>query len=254
MRFTEEIIMAYADGELDDTTRFQVELAMRQDPALAEKIRQHQVLRSHVFGAYSSALDEEIPQQLQAAVRSGKVVRLDSVRQLRTPPPPPPAPEKQGWSWPQWGALAATLVVGVLAGGIGSQALDGAQLAAIDAGAASLTAEGKLATALTQQFASNTRADAEVHLGVSFVAKDGHYCRSFSLPKMAGLACREGQQWRIPVMASAAADAANGKEGTYRQAGSAMPAAVLDAIDERISGKPLDANAERAAGKRGWVP
>ena len=42
MRFTEETIMAYADGELDDSTRFEVELAMRQDPALAEKIRQHQ--------------------------------------------------------------------------------------------------------------------------------------------------------------------------------------------------------------------
>ena len=254
MRFTEEIIMAYADGELDDTTRFQVELAMRQDPALAEKIRQHQVLRSHVFGAFSSALDETVPQRLQAAVRSGKVVHLDSVRQLRTPPPPPPAPQKQGWSWPQWGALAATLVVGVLAGAIGTQSLGGTELAVIDAGAGTLTAEGKLATALTQQFASNTRADAEVHLGVSFVAKDGNYCRSFSLPRVAGLACREGQQWRIPVMASTAAGPSAAAPGAYRQAGSAMPPAVLDAIDERISGKALDAGAERAAAKRGWMP
>ena len=184
MRFTEEIIMAYADGELDDSTRFEVELAMRQDPLLAEKIRQHQVLRSSVFGAFSGTLSEEVPQRLQAAARTGKVVHLDSVRQLRTPPPAPPAPEKQGWSWPQWGALAATLAVGVLAGAIGSQGLGGgAQLAAVDAGSGALKAEGRLAQALGAQLASTAPADAAVRVGVSFVARDGNYCRSFTLQR-----------------------------------------------------------------------
>ncbi len=248
MRFTEEIIMAYADGELDDSTRFEVELAMRQDPALAEKIRQHQVLRSSVFSAFSSTLDEAVPQRLHAAARSGKVIHLDSVRQLRAPPAPPPAPSKGGWSWPEWGALAATLVVGVLAGSMASDGLRSGQLAALDPGVGALKAEGKLALALTQQLASATPAEAEVRLGVSFVAKDGQYCRSFMLPKMAGLACRSGAEWRIPVLASSAPGAA----GAYRQAASAMPAAVLDAIDERIAGTALDANAERAASKQGW--
>lgn len=249
MRFTEETIMAYADGELDDNTRFEVELAMRHDPVLAEKIRQHQVLRSSVFGAFASTLDEQVPQRLQAATRSGKVVHLDSVRQLRTPPPPPRAPEKRGWAWPQWGALAATLIVGVLAGVLGSISLSGgAQLAALDADAGALKAEGKLASALTQQLAGGAPPDASVRLGVSFVAKDGNYCRSFMLPNMAGLACRSGGQWRIPVLAASVASGA----GAYRQASSAMPSAVLDAIDERIAGKALDANAERAASRQGW--
>jgi hypothetical protein len=246
MRFTEETIMAYADGELDDTTRFEVELAMRQDPALAEKIRQHQLLRSNVFGAFAGTLDEHVPQRLQAAARSGKVVHLDSVRQLRTPPPAPPRRERQRWSWPEWGALAATLIVGVLAGGFGSQTIGGAQLAALDGGA--LKAEGKLAAALTQQLAGAAPAGAEVRLGVSFVARDGNYCRSFMLPKTAGLACRSGAEWRIAVMAASAP----GAPGDYRQAGSAMPAAVLDAIDERIAGKTLDAHDEAEASKRGW--
>ena len=248
MRFTEEIIMAYADGELDDTTRFQVELAMRQDPALAEKIRQHQVLRSHVFGAFAGTLAEEVPQRLQAATRSGKVIHLDSVRQLRTPPPPRPAPDKHGWRWPEWGALAATLVVGVLAGVFGAQGLgDGAQLAGMDAGSGALKAQGRLAQALTAQ-AGPVAADAPVRVGLSFVAKDGHYCRSFMLSNMAGLACRSGDEWRIPVMAGAAAVA----PGAYRQAGSQLPPAVLEAIDERIAGKALDAAGERAAAAQLW--
>lgn len=249
MRFTEETIMAYADGELDDSTRFEVELAMRQDPLLAEKIRQHQLLRSNVLSAFAGTLSEELPQRLQAAVRSAKVVHLDSVRQLRTPPQRPPVPEKPRWAWPQWAAMAATLVVGVLAGVLGAQSVGGdAQMAALDGGNGALRAQGKLAQALDTQLASAAGVGLPVRLGVSFVAKDGNYCRSFMLPRMAGLACRSGDEWRIPVMANAGTAA----PGTYRQAGSELPPAVLEAIDERIAGKGLDAAAERVAATRGW--
>ena len=249
MRFTEETIMAYADGELDDSTRFEVELAMRQDPLLAEKIRQHQLLRSNVFSAFAGTLSEQLPQRLHAGVRSAKVVHLDSVRQLRTPPARPPALDKPRWAWPQWAAMAATLVVGVLAGVLGTQGLGaGAQMAALDAGTGALRAEGKLALALDTQLTSAAGAVVPVRLGVSFVARDGNYCRSFMLPNMAGLACRSGDEWRIPVMASAEPAAA----GTYRTAASALPPAVLEAIDARIAGKALDAGGERTANKLGW--
>lgn len=250
MSFSDETLMAFADGELDDITRHEVELAMRLNPEIAEKVRQHKALRSNVFGAFASTLDEEVPQRLQAAVRSGKVVHLDSVRQVRTPPAPPPVQHKPRWSWPEWGAMAATLVVGVLAGTVGTRSLDSAeQFAAFDKGAGALTAQGKLEQALTQQLASAPAADPGIRVGVSFVSREGNYCRSFMLPKTAGLACRTGTQWRIPLLANSAEGAA----GAYRQAGSEMPPAVLEAIDERIVGQALDANAEKAALKQGWT-
>lgn len=249
MSISDETLMAFADGELDEKTRREVELALRRDPALAEKVRQHKALRSNVFNAFASTLDEEVPQRLQAAARSGKVVHLDSVRQLRTAPPPPPVPEKTGWTWTEWGALAATLVVGVLLGTIGAKGIGGdEQLAGFDNRAGVLTAKGRLAQALTQQLASSAALDPNVKLGVSFVSKEGTYCRSFMLPSTAGLACRSGSEWRIPVLTNGAMGAAT----QYRQAGAALPAAVLEAIDERIVGQALDANAERAAQKQGW--
>lgn len=249
MSFSDETLMAYADGELDEQTRRDIEQAMRADPALAEKVRQHVALRNNVFNAFGGVLDEEVPQRLQAAARSGKVVHLDSVRQVRTPPPAPVPQAKPRWSWPEWGALAATLVVGVLAGGLGSRSIDsGEQLAVFDARSGSLAASGALAQALSQQLASSTPAAGEVKIGVSFVASDGNYCRSFLLPKAAGLACRSGGQWRIPVLSEGEA----GTAGAYRQAASATPPAVLEAIDARISGKTLDAGAERAALQQGW--
>jgi anti-sigma factor RsiW len=249
MSISDETLMAFADGELDEKTRREVEQAVRQDPALAEKVRQHKALRTNVFNAFASTLHEEVPQRLQAAARSGKVVHLDSVRQLRTPPPPPPAPVRSGWSWTEWGAMAATLVVGVLAGTIAAKGLGGdEQLAAFDNKAGALMAQGKLDQALTQQLASAAPNDPNVKLGVSFVSKEGSYCRSFMLPSTAGLACRNGGQWQIPVLTNGAMGAAT----EYRQAGTALPAAVLEAIDDRIVGQALDANAERAAQKQGW--
>lgn len=252
MSFSDETLMAFADGELDDITSHEVELAMRLDPAIAEKVRLHQALRSNVFGAFARTLDEEVPQRLQAAVRSGKVVHLDSVRQLRTPPPAPQPVRvvRRAWSWPEWGAMAATLVAGVLAGSLAMRGIDdGQQFAAFDSNAGALTAQGKLSKALSQQLASAAPIDKDVRVGLSFVSRQGEYCRTFMLPATAGLACRSGDQWRIPMMANSA----EGKAGEYRQAGSELPPAVMQAIDDMIVGKALDANAEKAAQKQGWA-
>lgn len=250
MSISDETLMAFADGELDEATRRVVEQAVRMDPALAEKVRQHQALRSNVFNAFAHTLHEEVPQRLQAAARSAKVVHLDSVRQLRTPPPAAPqAAHKPRWSWPEWGAIAATLVVGVLAGIMGTQGMRAEEpLAGFDNSAGALTARGKLAQALTQQPASGSALDPNVKVGISFLSKEGVYCRSFMLPTTAGLACRSGDEWRIPVLTNGAM----GTAGEYRQAGTALPAAVLEAIDQRIVGQALDAQAEAAALKQGW--
>ena len=248
MSFSDETLMAYADGELDEHTRRVVEQAMRHDPAIAERIRKHKALRQNVFDAFARTLDEVVPQRLHAAARSGKVVHLDSVRQVRTPPPLPMV-EKPKWSWPEWGALAATLVVGVLAGVAGSLGVGrDEQLAVFDNRAGALTAKGTLAKALSQQLAGSGARDQDIKVGISFLSKEGSYCRSFMLPTTAGLACRSGSSWEIPVLT-------NGPMGAnteYRQASSALPAAVLDAIDARIEGKPLDAAAERIAHRQGW--
>lgn len=250
MSFSDEILMAYADGELDEQTRREIEQAMRRDPAIADKVSQHKALRSTVFNAFAGTLDEAVPQRLQAAARPGKVVHLDSVRQARQPPAPPPAASKPKWVFPQWAALAATLVVGVLVGVFGTQTFSGdGQLAAFDKESGILAAQGKLDKALSQQVAGIPVRDASVKVGITFMSKEGGYCRSFMLPTTAGLACRNGDIWEIPVLT-------NGPMGIntqYRQASSALPAAVLEAIDARIEGKPLDAAGERAAHKADWT-
>lgn len=243
MKFSDETLMAYADGELDPATRSAVERAIRADPTLAAKVRQHTAMRSNVFAAFAPITDEPVPPRLTAATRSGKVIQLNTARAARTEA----TQEKRRWSWAEWGGIAAALIVGVLAGGAGVIGLqEQPPLAATSGGA--VLAQGDLAEALSTQLAGVTAQGAQVKVGVSFEAKDGGYCRTFMMGASAGLACRNGAEWNVPVMAQAAQGAA----GEYRQAGSEMPPMVLDAIDERIVGQTLDATAEEAARARGW--
>ena len=244
MKFSDETLMAYADGELDPATRGAVERAIRADPTLAAKVRQHTAMRSNVFAAFAPIASEPVPPRLTSATRSGKVIQLNTARAPRAEP----SQDKPGWSWPEWGGIAAALMVGVLAGGAGMIGLqDQPQLIAGAGGA--LQARGGLADALSTQLAGAGGAGAAVKIGVSFEAKDGGYCRSFMMGAAAGLACRNGADWTVPVMAQAPA----GPGGDYRQASSAMPPLVLDAIDERMAGQTLDATAEEAARARGWT-
>ncbi|WP_343728780.1 hypothetical protein [Duganella sp.] len=237
MKFSDETLMAYADGELDDAGRAEIERALDTDPTLAERVAQHQALRADVFAAFAPILDEPVPPALTAAALPDKVADLGAARAARVERTAP-----RRWSWPEWGAIAATLAVGVLTG---SMMAGGGAVAVAQGADGKLVAQGQLATALSQQLAAS---DGPVRIGVSFAARDGALCRSFITHGTAGLACRNGKEWQVPVMAEAASAAT----GDYRQAGSAMPTAVLDAIDARIAGQALDASGEQEAVRRGW--
>jgi len=228
--YSDDTLMAYADGELEAAERAAIEQTMRTDPAIAAAVERHRALRADVAAAFAGILDEPVPARLQPPA---PVVSLAVERDKR-----------RRWSWPEWGALAATLVVGVLAG----RMIPGGGGPAIAGNGGQVVAQGELAAALDRQVGG--KAEGAVKVGVSFAARDGAYCRGFVMGASAGLACREGGQWKIPVLAEAEKEAAGG----YRQAGSALPPAVLDAIDARIADKPLDAAGEEAARARGWQP
>jgi anti-sigma factor RsiW len=237
----EQKLMAYLDGELNATEQAEAEREIAADPALAEQVRAQQALRARLQAAYAPVLDEPLSQRLLDAVgKPAQVVDLAAARAARLP--------RRRWQWPEWGAMAACLLAGV----VGGQWLLGTNEPLHTERDGSLVARGVLARALSEQLASAPPERAPVRIGTSFVARSGHYCRSFVLERdapMAGLACREGEHWKLQLVAPAAPPEAR---GGYRMAGSALPPALLKAIDEQIHGSPLDATAERAARQRGW--
>lgn len=254
MKFTEETLMAYADGELDAETRAAVEAAMAADAQIARRVAQHLSLASKVRAAFDPVLREAIPDRLKDAAErtadapttatagTGTVVDLSRVRAAK------PARPARTWSWPQWSAIAASLVVGVFAGRSVVHDPSPSQMTLESAG---FVARGALERALSTQLASTQAGDAPIRIGISFLSKSGDYCRTFSLAnELAGLGCRTGSDWHLEVVARSTTGAES--SAAYRMAAGDAPAAVVRAVEERIAGSTLDAREEEAALRSSW--
>lgn len=246
MNLDDETLMAYADGELDPEQRAEIEAAIATDSDLARRVEHHRALRAKVSGAFTKVLDLPVPERLEnvaragatpAASNHGKVLQFPT-RTARAPGTP--------WRAREWVAMAASLVMGVM---LGWRFLTPADSDAFVAGRDALLAGGELARALEYQLASEQRGDEPVLIGLTFQALEGHFCRSFVLraSRTAGLACRVGSDWQIP-----ATDSSPLAQGAMQQASSAVTPAILRAIEARMDGASLDADAERSARIKGW--
>lgn len=245
MRFSDEMLMAYADGELDLVARAEIEAAMATDPEIARIVERHRALRQRVQAAYGEVLDEPLPAQLASLVAppvAAPVIDLAARRAAQTAAAPAAAQRRM--VLPPWSALAAAVTLGFF---VALFVLHGPE-PLYEESAAGLVARGELSFALTGQLASDAGAGT-VRVGVSFRDRGGGYCRTFRLQRqapVAGLACRAGEEWKLQVLAAAAPE-----EGELRGA-AAMPIVVLQAVDAAIDGEPLDAEAETAARDAGW--
>lgn len=251
MRFSEETLMAYVDDELDAAARVAVEAAMTTDPELKRYVERQLVLRAKLRAAFDHVLDEPVPERLLEAARTAPsgardtgIADLAAARAAKT------ERSKRRWALPEWGAMAASLVVGLF---IGQAVLRSPQSGPLSTRDGHLVAQGALAQTLTSQLASNQPGDAAVQIGVSFRDKSGDYCRTFlvrSAEPLAGLACREDDDWRMEVLTQGAPATANA--GGYRMAGAELPEAVFRAVEAKIAGEPLDADQEAAAQRADW--
>ena len=246
MTFDDVTLGAYVDGELDQTTVGEIEAAAKTDAVLAARIDKARRLKALMGGAFSSAMAEPTSERFMRVVTGApSPTSAEIIRFQGKPPTNPKAAKPQAakpaspkaWSgaglWTMAACLAAGVVIGVIAPW--KSADDTA-----------LSPSRAVTVALNRQ-ASGPGA-GPVRIGLSFKAKDGAYCRTFSAGATAGLACRDGAAWAVRAAAPAAVVA----DTAYRTAASETPQAVLDAVDAMIQGAPLDAQAEAKARKAGW--
>jgi hypothetical protein len=247
----DDILMAFADGELDEATRQMVEAAERDDPDVRRRLAAHRQLRARLQTAFAATLDEPVPERLLAAVRKpaapiapvAPVIRLADHRAAKTG-------AARKFSMPAFRSLAASILVGL---GVGYAIWHGPdELLKISADG-SVVAGGSLAKALSTELAAERPPDRVATIGLSFLAKSGAYCRTFSLSSGqagAGLACRDRERWRIHLLAPAANDASAGSD--YRTAGSNDSPQLRSLIESEIQGEPLTRAGEEAARRAGW--
>jgi hypothetical protein len=246
VNYDDEILMAYADGELDPRQSAEIDAAIATDPGLARRVEKHRALRAKVSGAFTKVLVQPVPERLEHAARAGATpAARDHAKVIPFPSRTERAPGAP-WRAREWTAMAASLVIGVM---LGWRFLTPADSGAFVAGRDALLAGGELARALENQLASEQHGEEPVLIGLTFKALDGHYCRSFMLrgSRTAGLACRVGSDWQIPAI-----DSSPSANSAMQQASSAVTPAILRAIEARMDGASLDAEAERSARISGW--
>ena len=233
MKFSQETLMAYADGELDAETRRAIEAEMAVDPEVAREVERQRALRTDVSAAFAGVIDEQVPDRLLRAAKQSQA-----------------APPLRQWSWPEWTSIAASLVIGVIAGRAILQS-PGSQDDIIATGIdGRIVAGGRLAQALSEQLSSED--DARVDIGLTFRSKSGEYCRTFGTRvgmDVVGFACREAGVWRIDILSTTKPTESG---GDYRMASTQLPAPIVQAIAERMQGEALDADEEALARRRSW--
>ncbi|HEV2533529.1 anti-sigma factor family protein, partial [Phenylobacterium sp.] len=126
------MIIAYVDGELTGPARARFEAEIAADPALAAEVARHRALASRVNGAYAPVLGEPIPPQLLAVAAAANDRGRPGAGSL--------AP---------WAAIAASLVVGLVAGRMVLP-----EQGPLVSANGDLVARGQLASALSTQLAA----------------------------------------------------------------------------------------------------
>ncbi|WP_373490014.1 anti-sigma factor [Parasphingorhabdus sp.] len=240
MTFDDQTIMAYVDGECDAVTIKRIEKAMTTDTVLAEQIGRARALRDRVAGHYAPVTSEEIPDRLAALLTAAAASNVDSSFAARKFEQETATRAPRGIGVAQWGAMAATLALGII---VGQYGLGDASDAPFAQEGGALIASGALDNALETQLASTQTDDSDFRVGLTFRAKNGTICRSFTGEAVSGISCREGQQWHM------VSTLPGGPQSDYRQATSD---AINEVAADMMAEAPVDAGAERKLRETGW--
>lgn len=248
MGITDEMLMAYADGELDAEAAARVEAAMATDDSLGARMARMAEARAAVRRAYQVA--PPVPAALEARVREMIAAKVAADRQAQAAPPAASnvvdlASRRR--VVPFWQLPAAAMLA--LAVGAGS-----AWLAAPEGGgAAGLQMAGLEDPGLRAALASLPSGEtARLEGGGRFVAiasfrdSEDRLCREFEHDQADGrtlvaVACRDAADWDLRFAIAAAGVDPEGY----------APASSLEALDAYLTatgaGAPLSAADEAAA-------
>ena len=246
-QFTDAQLAGFMAGTLDDEALIDaIEAAINADPALAaraEALAAGDTLAPLVREAFAPVLDAPVPERLIAATapHAAEVVDLAAARAAKSAAPlPTPANDtgRGSWRWPQFGAIAASLVLGVMIGGPLLTGGGGSAPAGGSLVLASAEVDAMLGSAPSGQ-KTDLAALGEGEVVLTFRDAEGRLCRQFTIEGPAGgasdaLACASSGAWQIEAYGRRAAPA-----GEMKLAGGDAAPAVVAAVDGLIASDPL---------------
>jgi hypothetical protein len=233
-KLSDETFFAWLDGELAGPEAAEVEALVASDAGLSARAAEHRALAGRLRSAFDPVARAPVPERIAAPLRP-RVISLAGWRAKTV--------ARASGRVPQWAAMAATLALGLF---VGTMIGAGSGSAPLDARDGAIYAAGSLDGALDRQLAS-AGADGDVRVGLTFRDRSGAICRSFTSQASSGLACRDGDEWRMRGLFAPP----EGQSGDYRMAAGQDPN-LAELIDSTIAGDPFDAGQEAQAQRRGW--
>jgi anti-sigma factor RsiW len=262
---SDEMLMAYADGELDAAERARIAAAVACDAELAGRLRRFEESRDVLKAAFPLSAYEQAPSAatmaaidrlVAAGARPSESVTAfhrSATRRSREARP----------AWQRWSvSLAASFALAAF--GFWLFQLDAARESAVRLAGAEvgIAARGTpLFTALEatpsgERYVPVERGAAGEHIApvLSFRAKDGRYCREFEIEtteaSSLGIACREVDHWRIEAAVARVGGATT--DGGYQPASGEIHPTLDSALSQLGAEPPLDREAEQRAIAEGW--
>ncbi len=228
-RIDDDLLMAYADGELSPEETARIEKLLARDAEARERVRLYRETAALARAAFASTLEERVPEALEERIREmarddGRVVPFPAARRrvLRR------------LALPLAASLA--LLIGFAAGSRMQPESESALLARA-----------------LERTPSGAIGPGEVLPLATLESADGGWCRRFERPRdgrvAQGIACREPDgRWRLVALLERKTDTAAG----YRPAGG--PGDPLSPLAERLGMQPVDEETEAALILGGWNP
>jgi len=234
---SDETFFAWLDGELDTSEAARVEAEVAADPRLWARAAEHRAMQQKLKGAFDTLLDAPVPAVIADAAGSRPAAKVADIAEARRS-----RERRLRPSLVQWGAMAASLALGIL---VGTMAPREHEAGPVTVQGSSLYAASALGHQLDTQLASAPVGD--IRIGMTFRDQGGAICRTFMTPASTGLACRESSKWRVRGMFGTP----EGQSGDYRMAGGMDPG-LAGLVDTSMKGEPFDAAQERAAREHEW--
>ncbi|MEX0343014.1 MAG: anti-sigma factor [Erythrobacter sp.] len=229
MSISQEDIAAFADGELTGARVAEVAAAIAADPRLQRQVEEHRALKARLSGHFAPIAEEPVPEALAAmlAPKPAEIVDFAAAREKREARRTLPR-----WSWIAGPAIAASLALAVFLPGDGAP--DG-------------YADLRLAGVLDSQLVAEQQPGADTRILLSFRDGDGDFCRAFTGSEGSGIACRDGDGWKLEALG----EGSDGAATDYRMAG-ISEGDILARAQQMAEGPALDAMAEQEARASGW--
>jgi hypothetical protein len=259
---SDEELVAFLHGELDEARAAEVEAAINDDPDLADRAERLDRQDDMVRNAFAPILAAPVPPAMAAVLSDppepAKVISMADARAARVEKASMPSVTVRRWGWPQMGAIAASLVVGIvtgpaliggLGGGVGGTGGGESLIVATASGPALPPALAAMLDSAPSGEAVELAGLGTARVDITFRSLDAALCRQVQVTQAAAssdlLACRSDDGWQVEALGLRAASG-----GEVRTASGDAAPAVIAAVDAIIDSDPLVGAEEAAALRR----